>query len=344
MKAVLYGAGRRLEDFFGQCLYLKYLDILFIADKDRSKWGKNYFGYEVCPPDRLKEREWEKVLVIPDAFPDIYKQLHREYGFEETDMMRPEELIVPETCNLGSIELACKQDDAYDIRDIVPSKVIAHNRLEQFFFFEKHRIIWKWWHYFEIYHRHFEKYTGKSVRVLEIGVYKGGSLQMWKDYFGSGARIVGIDIDPACKGYEEEHINVCIGSQEDEAFLKKVSDLYGPFDIIIDDGGHQVRHQIKSFEVLFPLLEFGGVYLVEDIHSSYWPDFGGMPYKPGSYIEYSKNFIDCLHLQHMGQEFHSVMPEYAGDIGACHYYDSVLVVDKKFRGRSLTTMSGENVG
>src|ERR1700683_5617356 len=89
------------------------------------------------------------------------------------------------------------------------------NPLEHFFYHCEHRRIYKWVHYFEIYHRHFERYRGQSPAVVEFGVKDGGSLQMWKDYFGPGARIVGVDIDPRCKDLEEEQIEIHIGDQED---------------------------------------------------------------------------------------------------------------------------------
>ena len=161
MKVIIYGAGRRIEDFFCNCLYLDYLQILCIADRDSKKWGKNYYGYEVCKPDVIRQHNWQKIIVLPDVFREIYSQLCKEFDLNENELMRPEDLIVPKICNLGSLGLACRYDDAYDIRDIIPSKVIPHNRLEQFFFFEKHRIIWKWWHYFEIYHKYFNNYVNK---------------------------------------------------------------------------------------------------------------------------------------------------------------------------------------
>jgi len=339
MKILLYGAGRKMEEFFGTCPFLEYLDIEGILDSDHNKWGQCYGKHKICSPDLILEEEWQKILVTPDSYEAICQELLQKYHLQQKDLMRPEELIVPAISNLGTISFNCKADEAYDIRDLVPECVITNNRLERFFFFEKHRLIWKWWHYFEIYHKYFKSYVGQSVKMLEIGVYKGGSVQMWKDYFGDTASIVGIDIDPTCKNYEEKGITICIGMQEDENFLKTVSKQYGPFDIILDDGGHNVKNQRKSFETLFPLLKETGLYLVEDIHSSYWPVFGGMPYGRESFIEYSKNFIDCLHTQHIDRQYLKLYPEYADYISACHFYDSMLVIEKKNRGRALTTTS-----
>ena len=88
------------------------------------------------------------------------------------------------------------------------------NPLEHFFFYGQHNKMTKWCHYFEVYHRHFQKYRNKPVTILEIGVWGGGSLQMWKKYFGDECRIVGIDIMDECKNYEEDRIKIYIGSQE----------------------------------------------------------------------------------------------------------------------------------
>ena len=87
------------------------------------------------------------------------------------------------------------------------------NPLEKYFRSNKKRLIHKWLHYFEIYHRHFERFRGKPVTVVEFGVSQGGSLQMWKHYFGPRARIIGIDVNPDCAMYVEPQIEVLIGSQ-----------------------------------------------------------------------------------------------------------------------------------
>src|SRR5208282_5528836 len=113
--------------------------------------------------------------------------------------------------------------------------------------FESHkgRQIDKWEHYFPIYEKHFERFRGKAPRVLELGVDHGGSLQLWKHYFGRDAEIIGIDINPLA-GFQEDQIKVYLYDQTspDIAHL-------GPFDIVIDDGSHQAEHQVLSFEHLW---------------------------------------------------------------------------------------------
>ena len=138
------------------------------------------------------------------------------------------------------------------------------------------RMINKWTHYFPAYERHFARFRNLSTTMVEIGCGRGGSLQMWKRYFGPFAQIVGIDIKAVCKKFEGRvKIAVRIGDQADPAFLKSVVDEFGPIDIVLDDGSHQMQHMAASFEFLYPRLQRNGVYMVEDLHTCYSSKFGG---------------------------------------------------------------------
>ena len=101
--------------------------------------------------------------------------------------------------------------------------------------------------------------------LLEVGVSRGGSLQMWSDYFGKGSKFYGIDIDPRCKEFENENTKIFIGSQSDRKFLGYVKDNIPPVDILIDDGGHYMNQQIILFEELFGYIKKNGVYLFAKI-------------------------------------------------------------------------------
>lgn len=128
----------------------------------------------------------------------------------------------------------------------------------------------KWHHYFDIYERHFAPFRGRPVTVLEIGVFRGGSLELWRSYFGPEARIVGLDIDPACAALAGPRIDIRIGDQADPAFLRRVLDETRPPQIVIDDGGHRMGQMIASFEAIYPAMPVPGVYLVEDTHTCFW--------------------------------------------------------------------------
>ena len=123
------------------------------------------------------------------------------------------------------------------------------------------RVVWKWKHYFPIYERHFHDFVYKSVTLLEIGVASGGSLQMWKRYLGPHATIIGIDILAECKAYEEDQIEVRVGSQQDTNFLQSVIDEFGVPDIVLDDGSHRMSDTLTTFEFLYPRLPKNGVYM-----------------------------------------------------------------------------------
>src|SRR5882724_1601854 len=96
-------------------------------------------------------------------------------------------------------------------------------------YFESHREgrgIWKYRHYFPIYERHFRKFAGKEVHVLEIGVYSGGSLEMWRNYFGNEAVIYGVDIEESCRSYENSYTRIAIGDQADPTFWASFCQRY----------------------------------------------------------------------------------------------------------------------
>jgi hypothetical protein len=199
--------------------------------------------------------------------------------------------------------------------------------LYEYFEKEDHRIIDKWSHYFDLYERYFSKYKDRDINILEIGVSHGGSLQMWKNYFGKGAHIYGVDINPLCKNFEEEGIEIFIGSQADRRFLQDLRKRIPKVDILIDDGGHMMNQQIITFEELFDHVKDDGIYLCEDLHTSYWTTHGGGYRRRGTFIEYSKNLIDCIHSWHSRQKFFS-FSKYSKSIYGLHFHDSVLVIEK----------------
>lgn len=232
--------------------------------------------------------------------------------------------------NLGTMKYKAenKRKQFFSVEEVAKAlDPESMNPLEQYFFLEPHNKMTKWSHYFEVYHRHFERFRNRQVTVLEIGVWGGGSLQMWKKYFGSQCHIIGIDIMEECRDYEEEQIKIYIGSQEDKEFLQRVKKDLVQVDIIIDDGGHTMNQQIVTFEELFPILADGGVYLCEDMHTSYWPDFKGGYKNPHSFAEYSKNFVDGLNARYSLSA--DLQPDsLTKTLRSIHYYDSMIVLEK----------------
>jgi len=216
------------------------------------------------------------------------------------------------------------------------------NDLENYFINNTGRLIHKWQHYFEIYDRHFARYRGTDVHVVEFGVSQGGSAQMWKNYFGPRAKIYGVDINPHCRQLEEPQVKIFIGDQTDRAFLKSLVSQIPRIDILIDDGGHTMAQQIATFEELFQHIEPHGVYFCEDLHTSYWPDWQGGYRRSGTFIEYSKHFIDRLNAWHSVQPGKLSVNDFTKSVNSVHYYDSVLVIERRPRQKPFDTKTGEH--
>lgn len=204
---------------------------------------------------------------------------------------------------------------------------------------QNRNMIDKWSHYFDIYERHFNPFVGKKIKVLEIGIWQGGSLKMWKDYFGEQVEIIGIDIDARCKRFEEDHIRIYIGDQSNPEFLKSVIESEWGFDIIIDDGGHRMDQQIVSFQTLYPALKNNGIYLCEDVCTSYCPVYGGGYKSFYSFIEFVKNLIDELNaFQSYSQDL--VVTEFTKNTTGIHIYDSMVVFEKQNRTKPVNQRIG----
>ena len=213
------------------------------------------------------------------------------------------------------------------------------NQLQNYFNNNNGRLIHKWDHYFEIYDKHFSRFKNNEIVILEIGVSQGGSLQMWKDYFGDRAKIYGIDIDPRCKSFEEKNIEIFIGSQSDKKFLKDVIEKIPKLDILIDDGGHSMKQQIVSFELLFDHIKENGVYFCEDCHTSYWWQYGGGFKRSNSFIEYSKNWIDKINAFH-SKSRNLIVDKFTQTAKSIHYYDSIVVIEKGKINKPFSSKTG----
>lgn len=196
-------------------------------------------------------------------------------------------------------------------------------KLRELFESNDGNLIDKWDHYIDIYERYFERYIGKELVILEIGIFQGGSLGIWKKYFGDKVRIIGIDVNEDCLRFKEDGIDIFIGSQEDPAFLKELKSKIPMIDILIDDGGHTMKQQITTFQELFSHVKNDGLYICEDTHTSYWMAYGGSLRHPNSFIERSKDLIDSLSKWHYG------IPDiYSKSILGIHFYNSLVIFEK----------------
>jgi cephalosporin hydroxylase len=187
--------------------------------------------------------------------------------------------------------------------------------------------IGKWVHYFPIYERHLCSKRNQDLLLVEIGVAGGGSSQMWSKFLGPRAKIVGLDIDESCAAHEGLAVSIRIGNQADETFLSEVVREFGIPDIVIDDGSHQMAHVRASFDYLYPLMPKNSIYIIEDMHTAYWSNYGGGLQNPESFINYSKQCIDQLNEKWIPPEMRP-SNKIAANTFSISFYDSVVVYEK----------------
>jgi 23S rRNA U2552 (ribose-2'-O)-methylase RlmE/FtsJ len=157
-------------------------------------------------------------------------------------------------------------------RGNAPEPVEGESRNALLDFFESRatgRGIMKWRHYFDAYDRHLRRFVGRDVTILEVGIYSGGSLEMWRSYFGPRCRVIGVDIQDACRVYEDDQTRIFIGDQADRSFWRRLLASLPSLDIVIDDGGHAVEQQVVTLEETLPALAPGGVFICEDTHGDF---------------------------------------------------------------------------
>ncbi|MEO6845239.1 MAG: class I SAM-dependent methyltransferase [Ginsengibacter sp.] len=203
------------------------------------------------------------------------------------------------------------------------------------------KLIHKWDHYIEVYDLYFNKYRGKEINILEIGVSQGGSLELWKKYFGDKMHLYGVDINPRCKELEDEHVTIFIGEQEDRNFLTELRNKIPKIDILIDDGGHTMIQQITTFEEMFQHVKDDGIYLCEDTHTSYIDAFHGGYKKKNTFIEYSKNFIDYINAWHSENKKKLDVSDFTKSVYGLHFYTGMVVIEKKIMKPPFDVLKGE---
>ena len=247
--------------------------------------------------------------------------------------------------DLTACELICQVGNPLrsSHRSTVPGneRYFGMDTLLEYFENNPGRLIHKWIHYFEVYERHLAKFRNMPVNLLEIGVFQGGSLQMWKWYFGEQSRITGFDVDPRCVAFEEDRVDVVLGDQSNREDLARLVSGYGPFDVIIDDGGHRMDQQVISFEVLFEGLTGNGVYICEDLHTSYWTDYGGGYRHLDTFVEFAKGKVDALNAWHSKDSESFVIDAVTRTTQSIHFYDSVAVFEKRPMVPPTVKMTGE---
>ena len=189
---------------------------------------------------------------------------------------------------------------------------------------DKGRATYKPLIYSSIYDSLLSKYRGQEVNLVELGVGYGGCLQMWKGYLGSKAKIYGLDHYDHLL-FSEPQIECFLVDQSKKEDLDNIRKLIPKIDVFIDDGSHFSKDQIMTYETVFPFVDPGGLYIVEDTHTSYREMFGGGYKAESSFIEYCKNIVDSLH----GSETEAIKPNlWINEIDSISFYRTMVVIKK----------------
>lgn len=160
----------------------------------------------------------------------------------------------------------------------------------------------KWSLYVSTYERLFAEFRDKPIRLLEIGTQNGGSLEIWGKYFANARVIIGCDVNPACAtlAFDDERISLVVGDANSAEVAQQIEAASPEYDIIIDDGSHKSSDIVRSFATYFQHLSEGGIYVVEDLHCSYWGAFEGGLHHPYSSLAFFKRLLDVVNSEHWG--------------------------------------------
>ena len=223
-------------------------------------------------------------------------------------------------------------------RQHVPPPEVCESTIGRIFLDHQGHETVKWGQYFEAYDRFLGPLRNgvrlpdgatRTTRVLEIGVREGGSLQVLQRYFGACGEIVGVDLDERCRDIEVSPAHIRIGDQSDANFLLSVIAEFGTPDVVIDDGSHLPKHQIASFKTLWPLLNNNGVYIVEDLHTSYWREFDGGYKNRNGFVEFTKDAVDGIHRWYSRHKMTDRNKFAQTELKAVTVFDSLVAFEKK---------------
>ena len=225
------------------------------------------------------------------------------------------------------MDLKVKKISELDIK----SKEI-NNSSETFKLFKESSIFsHKWESYFNVYDKIFSIYKNKKITFVEIGVSAGGSLLMWRKFFGDKARIIGIDLNPKAKKLEDEGFEIYIGNQSDENFWKNFYKVVGKIDILLDDGGHKNIQQINSVHNSIDHINDGGIIVVEDTHTSFLKEFKNPSYF--SFLNYCYRINKliherCEHIYNTKNKFiNEIDNKYAKKVYSLSFFESIAVIN-----------------
>lgn len=176
--------------------------------------------------------------------------------------------------------------------------------------------------YFDAYDELLSKYRGKDITLVEVGIFNGGSLFMWREYLGPKARIIGIDLNPSAKMWEKHGFEIYIGDQASEEFWQDFFKAVGAVDVFIDDGGHTNLQQIATVHCAVEHIRDGGLLIVEDVHTSYFREFGN-PW-PRSFANFASRIVDSVNSRAFALK--TVRERYAKRVHRVSFFESIVAL------------------
>lgn len=325
MRIALWGAGNTLNKVIDD-IDRNIHTVVFLIDSDRRKAGMTRMGIPVRYYKDVETKDIDAIVLTTVFVQEVLKIIETELAYLEIPVFEDiDHFLAYEYVNITHKEIA--RNPFYSILEKNMFMNNTDKRLQ----------------YLEVYDKYFARFRGTDVTFMEIGVYQGASLQLWKEYFGAKSKIIGIDINEECVQFKDEQIEIEIGSQESIYFWDYIKDKYPQVDIILDDGGHTMKQQIVTFEQMFRHLSANGIYMCEDVFTSYWEAWNGGWGKKSTYIEYLKGLIDHMQTKFAPDtKWASVESFYnspdVNNIKSICFYQGIVVIEKDIVTKKIDNM------
>ena len=189
--------------------------------------------------------------------------------------------------------------------------------------------------YFPVYEALLKKYVGRDVTIVEVGIFNGGSLFMWRKFFGLKARIIGIDLNPDAREWEKHGFDIYIGDQSSDTFWTDLFQKIGKIDVLIDDGGHTNRQQIVTSHYAIQNIKDDGLLIVEDVHTSYFREFGNPSLY--SFINFAHRIVDGVNSRSCS--LRRTYAPYSSRVYSVTFFESIVAfhIDSRLCEQSIPT-------
>ena len=189
--------------------------------------------------------------------------------------------------------------------------------------------------YFPAYEALLKKYVSRDVTIVEVGIFNGGSLFMWRKFFGPKARIIGIDLNPDAREWEKHGFEIYIGDQSSHAFWSELFQKIGKVDVLIDDGGHTNRQQIVTSHHAIQNIKDDGLLIVEDVHTSYFREFGNP--SRYSFINFAYRLVDGVNSRSCS--LRRTYAPYSSRVYSVTFFESIVAfqIDSRLCKQSVPT-------